>query len=91
MPVPPKTCLPSSANMVMMTNMRMNKLPTWGMALAKDTTTWYKPKKDEISDAAKAADIVNPARASETDGHEHEGVAINFDVKTHTVAMTGFL
>lgn len=58
------------------------------------TTTWYKPKKDDISDAAKAADFLRApsgaskgSAAAETDSE----VKLDFDVKTHTVAMSGFI
>ena len=53
------------------------------------TTTWYKPKKDEVAEAAKNADFIRPSRQSASD-HEEE-VKLDFDVQTHNVAMTGFI
>lgn len=53
------------------------------------TTTWYKPKKDDLSDAAKAAEFIHkPAGHSE---REEEHVQLDFNVDTHNVAMTGFI
>ena len=44
---------------------------------------------NDLSDAAKAAEFINkPERKSEG---ESEEVKLDFDVKTHTVAMTGFI
>jgi len=54
------------------------------------TTTWYKPKKEDVAEAAKASDLLaakSPDRGSETE----ENVNLTVEVKTHTVAMTGFI
>jgi len=53
------------------------------------TTTWYKPKKDDVSEAAKASDVVK--RSEEAADKGEAEVKLDFDVQTHNVAMTGFI
>ena len=56
------------------------------------TTTWYKPKKDDLSDAAKTADFINkPDRTSGSSGSGEQEVKLDLQIETHNVAMSGFI
>jgi len=55
------------------------------------TTTWYKPKKDDVAEAAKASEVLKGKEGDRASAEDSENVNLNVELKTHTVAMTGFI